>query len=223
MGGGLGMTEGIVLVAAGGLAREALAALRAGTPPRSVVLLDDDPALHGTTIGGAKVVGTVKDVKRYDDHSVVVCAGKGSVRRLLVERLADVGVTSDRFATVIHPAASVPDSCPIGYGSIVLAGVVLTADVTIGSHVVIMPNAVLTHDNVLDDYVTLAAAVALGGGVQVGEGAYLGMHATVREGLRVGAEAMLGMGSALVTHLPAAETWSGVPAKRLRGCEWSRP
>ena len=85
-----------------------------------------------------------------------------------------------------------------------------------------MPNAVLTHDNVLDDYVTLAAAVALGGGVQVGEGTYLGTHATVREGLRVGAEAMLGTGSALVTDLPAAETWSGVPAKRLRGCEWSR-
>jgi sugar O-acyltransferase (sialic acid O-acetyltransferase NeuD family) len=207
--------DGVVLVAAGGLARETLAALRASDPTRPVVVLDDDPARLGASVGDAQVVGNIEDVKRYDDHAVVVCAGKGSVRRTLVERLAALGVQSDRYASVVHPLASVPDSCSLGAGSIVLAGVVLTADVTVGRHVVLMPHVTLTHDDVVGDYATLAAGVTLGGSVHVGAGAYLGMGAGVRENLRVGEGAVLGMGSVALEDVPDDETWVGAPARTL--------
>ena len=207
--------DGVVLVAAGGLAREAFAALCAGSSLRHVVVLDDDPARRGAAIGGAEVVGGLEDVKRYDDHAVVVCAGKGVVRRRLVERLGELGVGPDRFTSVVHPAVTVPEGCTVGVGCILLAGVVLTADVVVGSHVVAMPHVTLTHDDVIDDYVTLAAGVTLGGGVRIEEAAYVGMNASVRERLVVGAAATLGMGSALVTDLPPGETWGGVPARPL--------
>lgn len=207
---------GVVLVAAGGLARETLEALSFQGP---VVVLDDNPDLWGPTLGptlgGAPVVGGLEDVKRYDDHAVVVCAGRGTVRRRLVERLSDVGVGADRFASVVHPSVSVPDSCIVGAGTILLAGVVLTADVRLGSHVVAMPHVTFTHDDVVDDYATLAAGVSLGGGVHVGTGAYLGMNSCVREGLTIGPDSTLGMGAALVQDLPAGQTWAGVPARPL--------
>jgi sugar O-acyltransferase (sialic acid O-acetyltransferase NeuD family) len=203
---------GVVLVAAGGLARETLVALRAGGSDGPDVVLDDDAERWGGSLAGAPIVGGLEDVKRYDDHAVVVCAGKGSARRELVRRLAELGVGPDRFASVIHPLASVPDHCTVGAGSILLAGVVLTADVTLGSHVVAMPHVTFTHDDVVEDYATLAAGVSLGGGVHVGSGAYLGMNASVRENLTVGAGATLGMGAALLRDLRAGETWAGVPA-----------
>jgi len=203
---------GVVLVAAGGLARETLEALSSQGP---VVVLDDNPDLWGSTLGGAPVVGGLEDVKRYDDHAVVVCAGRGAVRRRLVERLSDVGVDADRFMTVVHRSVTVPASCTVGAGTILLAGVVLTADVRLGSHVVAMPHVTFTHDDVVDDYATFAAGVSLGGSVHVGSGAYLGMNASVREGLSVGADSVLGMGAALIRGLPAGETWAGVPARPL--------
>ncbi len=204
---------GVVLVAAGGLARETLEALHALSFRGSVVVLDDDPDRWGSSLGGAPVVGGLEDVKRYDDHGIVVCAGRGAVRRRLVERLSDVGVAEDRFRSVVHPSVAVPASCTVGAGTILLAGVVLTADVLVGSHVVAMPHVTLTHDDVVDDYATLAAGVSLGGGVHVGAGAYLGMNASVREGLTIGADAVLGMGAALVQDLPDGQTWAGVPAR----------
>jgi sugar O-acyltransferase (sialic acid O-acetyltransferase NeuD family) len=208
---------GVVLIAAGGLARETIGALRAVDATRPRVVLDDDPARWGTDLGDARVVGGLEDVKRYEDHAVVVCAGSGALRRRLVERLLGLGVTPDRFESVIHPRADVSDCCTIGLGSILLAGVVLTADVYLGRHVVVMPNVTLTHDDVLEDFVTVAAGASIAGGVRVGEASYIGSNASVRENLSIGADAVLGMGAALVGDLPRAETWAGVPARALDG------
>mgnify|MGYP000004542709 CR=1 FL=1 len=48
------------------------------------------------------------------------------------------------------------------------------------------------------------------------EAAYLGMNASVREGVRIGADATVGMGSVVLDDVPAGETWVGVPARPIR-------
>lgn len=200
----------LVLVAASGLAREvAEAARRAG---RDVIgCVDDDFGLHGTEVApGLVVLGGVDVIDGHPDAELVLCAGRGTARGVLAGRLTVSG--HGRWATVVDPSAVVPPSCSVGEGSVLLAGVVLTADVAVGSHVVCMPHVTLTHDDVLEDHVTLAAGVALGGGVTVEDGAYLGMRSSVREALRIGARAVLGMGAVLLEDLPAGETWAGVPA-----------
>jgi sugar O-acyltransferase (sialic acid O-acetyltransferase NeuD family) len=181
--------------------------------------LDDDPAKAGTVLAGVPVLGPVEAVADHPEAGLVICAGRGVSRRAIVARLADLGVTGERYATILAPGVHVPDGCRVGGGSILLAGTVLTAEVTVGRHVVCMPNVTLTHDDVLDDFATLAAGVALGGGVHVGEAAYLGMNSSVRELRQVGAEAVLGMGAALVSDQPPGSVWAGVPARQL-GKEW---
>lgn len=202
----------LLLVAAGGLAREVLEALRASGRDDVIGALDDDAARHGSLVGGVPVLGGLAAVADHPGAEVLLCAGNGNVRASLAARLADMDVAPDRYATVVHPGAVVPPSSDIGYGTIMLARVVLTADVTIGNHVVVMPGAVLTHDDSVDDFATLAAGVLLGGGVSVGARAYLGMGASVREGVSVGAGAVVGMGAVVLHDVPAGRTHVGVPA-----------
>ncbi len=178
--------RGLLLVAAGGLTREVLQVLRLTGEHARALVLDDDPDRWGQTLDGRRVVGGLDLVTEYDDHGLLVCAGKGATRRLLTERLTALGVDESRYATVVHPRVHVPAGCSIGRGSILLEGVVMTADVQLGEHVVAMPHVTLTHDDVVDDYATLCAGVTLGGGVHVGAAAYLGMRASVRENVRVG-------------------------------------
>lgn len=205
----------IVLVAASGLAREVNSAVLANGDQYVVGVLDDNPTLHGTDVGGLTVLGGTDSAAEFGDAKFVVCAGAGGARRLIVNRLAGLGIGPARFATVVHPTATVPASCLIGVGSVVLAQVTLTADVTVGEHVVLMPQVVLTHDNRIGDFATICAGVVLGGSVDIGPAAYLGMNSAVRQDLRVGEGATLGMGSVLLRDLPGGQTWAGVPAVDL--------
>jgi len=207
----------ILLIGASGLAREVLSLLRTHTDPRTVAFLDDRPELWGTSIDGVLVRGSLLDVVNYPTAQVLLCVGRGSVRAALVERLDRLGIAPGRYARVIHPSVEIPDSCQIGTGSILLAGVVLTTDVSLGDHVVVMPHVTLTHGDRVDSFATLCAGVTLGGDVQVGSGAYLGMNSAVRERVSVGANATLGTGAMLMQDLPSHETWVGVPARRMEG------
>jgi sugar O-acyltransferase (sialic acid O-acetyltransferase NeuD family) len=211
----------LLLVGAGGFARETLELIRAANRLRSawevLGFLDDDPARHGETLLGVPVIGPSEAVHAHPEAQVVACVASPTdpPRRLrLVERL---GLPDERYATLLHPAAVVPGSAVIGPGTVVHAATVLTADVRLGAHVAVMPATVLTHDDVIEDGVTFGAGVRLAGNVTVGRGAYLGSGALVRENLVIGAGAVVGMGAVLTASVPPGEVWAGVPARPLRG------
>lgn len=201
-----------MLLAASGLAREvASAQLR---DIRIIGILDDNTQLHGTECAGVPVLGGL-DRAHELDAQFVLCMGNGRARRETLIRLVQAGLSEQRFARVIDDSVYLPPNCTVGAGSIVLAGCVLTTQVTVGRHVVLMPHVTLTHDDALEDFVTMAAGVSLGGSVRVGEAAYLGMNSSVRQGLTIGRDAVIGMGAAVLQAVPDGEVWLGVPARAL--------
>ena len=202
----------LLLIAASGLAREVLSADQGDY--RVVGVLDDDPTLAGSLVGGVAVLGGV-ELAGDRDEALLICVGLGSGRQKVAARLARLGVVEARFATLFDRSVRVPSGCRVGAGSILLAGVVLTADVAIGRHVVAMPQVILTHDDCVGDFATLAAHATLGGSVSIGEAAYLGMNCSIRQEVSIGAAAIIGMGAVVLTDVPEGETWAGVPARAL--------
>ncbi|MBV1779201.1 acetyltransferase [Paeniglutamicibacter sp. ABSL32-1] len=204
----------VLLIAAGGLAREVISSIRQTGDHDVVGLLDDDTSLHGRLVGGVRVLGG-PELAAGIDAGLLVCAGRGSARAAVVDRLEALGIGAARYATHVHGSVGLGAGSHVGGGTILLAGCVATSDVLVGRHCVLMPRVTLTHDDRLGDFVTMAAGVALGGRVTVGPGAYLGMNASVRQDLAIGTGAVLGMGSVLLQDLPAGEVWAGNPARML--------
>jgi sugar O-acyltransferase (sialic acid O-acetyltransferase NeuD family) len=208
------MTE-LLLVAASGLAREVMAAVRGGDEFDVLGILDDDPSQIGTVLDGAHILGRVEDARDYPTALVVVCAVKGTERSDIVRRLAGVGVAQNRFATIVHSSVGIPEGCYVGEGSILLANVVLTAAVQIGSHVVAMPQVTFAHGDVIEDFATFAAGATLGGAVVVGRAAHLNMNCSIRQNVRIGAQSVVGMAAAVEDDVPEAQVWAGVPARQI--------
>lgn len=211
------MTQDLVIVGAGGFARETAAAVRTlGDTWRLLGFLDDDETLHGRYRQGVPILGGIDAVRELPTAAVVVCVGNPrdyAARSRIVRRLA---LPPERYATIVHPSAAVGAGSVVGPGSVLLAHVALTADVRVGAHVTVMPQVVLTHDDMVADFVTIASGVRVGGGAVIGRGAYLGAGALIREALTIGDWSLVGMGSVVLHDVPPGEVWAGSPARFLR-------
>jgi sugar O-acyltransferase (sialic acid O-acetyltransferase NeuD family) len=210
----------LLIVGAGGCGRETAEAVRAVNDRRAtwelLGFLDDGPAVQGTAVDGVPVVGPVDAIGDHPDASLIVTIGNPdnfTTRRTIVSRL---GLPPDRYATIVHPAASIPRSTHVGPGTVILAGSIATTAVTIGAHVVVMPAVVFTHDDVVNDYATFGTGAHLAGAVNIGEGAYIGAGVLIREKRTIGPWALVGMGSAVTRDVPAGEVWAGTPARFFR-------
>ncbi len=207
----------LLIVGSGGFSREAAEAVRAinaVTPTwRLRGFLDDNPDRHGTTIGGVPVLGPIELALEYERDMVVLTTGRPDnyVSRLLIAQR--LGLADERYATIVHPTATIGTTCDVGAGCVLLAHVDLTADTVVGRHVVMMPQVVLPHDVRIDDYATLAAGVRVGGACHVAEGAYVGAAVTVRGDVTIGAWAMVGMGAIVTADVPSQRLWHGIPAR----------
>ncbi len=217
------MTTQLLLVGSGGFARETAQAVHAANavePTWDLAgFVDDDPLRHGTTVDGLPVIGGSGHLAAYPHASVVVCTGRPTnywSRLQIVRRLE---LPAERYATIVHPACSISRDSVIGPGSVLLAGVVCTANVRIGAHVAVMPQVVFTHDDKVGDYATFGSGARLAGAVAVGTGGYVGSGALVREGASIGDWALVGVGAVVLRPVPPGQVWAGVPARFLRDAD----
>lgn len=207
----------LFLLGAGGFSRETAEAVRAinAVAPTWLLrgFLDDSAALEGARVGGLPVLGPIDRIREHPEAQVVLTTGRPDnyvSRRLIAERL---GLPDERYATIIHPTATIGETCSVGAGTVLLAHTDLTADVVVGRHVAVMPQVVLPHDVRVDDYATIAAGVRAGGACHIAEGAYVGSGACLREKITIGPWAMIGMASVVTRDVPAERLWLGAPAR----------
>jgi sugar O-acyltransferase (sialic acid O-acetyltransferase NeuD family) len=177
---------------------------------RSVVFMADDSHWPGETVLGAPVMR--RSAFRPDECEVVAALGDPASRRAMVASLP----TETVFASIVHPTAVVASSVQLGPGVMIGPGAVVTAKAVIGAHVILNPQCTVAHDCVVEDFVTVAGGARLSGACRVGVGAWIGSNAAIREGLRVCATAVVGMGAMVVGNIDEPGVYAGVPARRIR-------
>ena len=212
----------VVVLGAGGNCRDIVDAMNDINRAAGVAVfeargyLDDDPTKLGRMLGGVPVLGPLSAVHEWPDCSFIDGLNGTELTARKGEILAELGLPAERFATVVHPSASVSAMAHVGVGSVILQNVTVNSEATIGDHVMVLPNSVISHDTRIDDFCYLTPGVVLAGYVHLERSVYVGAGSAIRHRVTVGEAAVVGMGSIVLTDVPAGWVVAGNPARRLR-------
>ncbi|MHB8668191.1 MAG: acetyltransferase [Burkholderiales bacterium] len=207
--------EKLVVFGAGGHAKVVIDIVEQQGNYEIAGLLDDDLRHQGQRFFGYPVLGTRAELPALISAQLrhaIVAIGDNADRAAVAAHLDQLGW---RFASAVHPRASIGRGVSIGPGSVVMAGCVVNADAHLGAQVIVNTGATVDHDCRIEDSVHIAPGCHLCGNVGVGRGSLLGAGATVAPGVRIGRNAIVGAGATVIHDVADATTVSGSPARPL--------
>ena len=179
--------------------------------------LDDNEALHGTTIGEVSVLGSTSD-KQYlgiigENCNAFVALEDTISRQSLIEELKTKNKV--QVVSAIDNENKIAESVWLGHGLFISSGVTIGAFAKISDYCTLNTGAVIDYDAVLENNVHIGAGAIIGSECEIAEGAFIGSGAVIVSGVRIGAGARVGAGSVVIGHVDADTKVFGNPAKEL--------
>jgi sugar O-acyltransferase (sialic acid O-acetyltransferase NeuD family) len=214
------MTQQLIILGTSGNAYDVLdivEAVNRVNPTWSVAGFLDDGRPVGSGHLGFPVLGRLSDAVHFGDCQFVNAIGSDRSFRRRAEFVASTGVPVERFATLIHPAASVSCRARLGRGVCVNFGSSIAGGVAIGDHASIGPGAIIGHDTTIGPFTVVAPGAIVSGFVRVGSACYIGARAVVRQQLEIADEALIGMGAVVVRSVQSGLVVVGNPARPMPG------
>ncbi len=205
----------ILLYGAGGHAKAVLEMIQAIGAFRVAGIVDDNPALTGSSVLGVSVLGTRDALPGLLEQGVFLAAnGVGGIinieiRVKLFELLASHGFA---FPILRHPRATVEPSALLDDGAQVFANAYVGSSAVLHEKCMVNTGAIVSHDCEIGRYSHIAPGCLLAGHVHVGERALVGMGVTTIIGLKIGDGARVGNGAVLLADVPARQI---VPAGKV--------
>ena len=177
----------------------------------SISFFDDDwPTLK--ICNGWQVVGDTAHLleKLHEFDGVFVAIGNNRVRLDKLNQLLSLGA---HVPSLIHPFTSISQYAHINSGVVVMAGSVVNANASIGMGVILNTSCSVDHDCVIGEGVHISPGARLAGGVKVEALAWVGIGASVRQLICIGANAMVGAGAVVIRNVEQDSMVLGNPAK----------
>ena len=101
----------------------------------------------------------------------------------------------------------------IGKNCFILEDNTIQPFVTIGDNVIIWSGSHIGHSTQIESNVYLTSQVVISGHCHIKEGAFIGVNSCLRDGITIGKNSVVGMGSVVLKSIPDEQTWIGNPAK----------
>lgn len=160
------------------------------------------------------VVGKFKDLQAVVQPSdqVFAAVGDNAARLALHRGLITQGLN---IPVLKHPTSVVSDDTQLGPGSVVMPLVAINLSAVIGEAVILNTSCSVDHDNIIEDGVHISPGVHLAGNVSVGSCSWIGIGSSIREGITIGPDCMIGAGSVVVRDVPPASKVAGNPARAM--------
>jgi len=144
-----------------------------------------------------------------DDVFLFIAVGDNYSRKQIKRKLP----AELKYATIIHPSASVSDNVTIGVGTFIASNATVNSGASIYYHCIVNTGAIVEHDSIVNPFASLAPSVTLGGRCVIGKASAIGIGATVSNGVYIGQRSVIGAGSVVLKAIPDDVVAFGSPCK----------
>ena len=217
------MLESIVIVPAGGMGlgvAQAIEDINKIQPTFTIVgFLDDNEELWGQMLWEYPILGPITSYSKYIGHGCkLVIAGFANDHDIdRVERTYKLmELPPSKFATIIHPTATVSDHSRIGPGCVIAPGVSIAPEVYLGSNVYVMANSCIEHNSEIGPGCNIATSVSIAGHVSIEKNCWIGANSSITSKINIGSGSVIGIGAVVIRDVEQNTVVVGNPAKFLR-------
>jgi sugar O-acyltransferase (sialic acid O-acetyltransferase NeuD family) len=206
----------LIIISAGDFGREvytwAQQAVRAGAPWKLKGFLDSRPEMLARFSYDVPILASPEAYEPAADDVFLCAVGTPRDKEHYCSLMGKKGA---RFATLIHPTASVGHDVQIGEGSILGPFTQLSCDIRLGRHVAFGTHSNTAHDTRIGDYSQVCGSCEINGSAVLEEGVFLGSHATILPDAVVGAWSYVGAGSVVLRRVAPHTKVFGNPATAI--------
>ena len=142
------------------------------------------------------------------------CAiGNVKRRKKVVKRILSKG---GKFINLIHPTAIISPSVRLGIGVAIKSYCVISSEVVIGDFTYLQSSVIMGHDVKIGKYCQINSFSFFAGYANTGDCVTVNAGAKLIQNVKVEEEAVVGMGSVVLSKVKRGTTVFGIPAKRLK-------
>ena len=208
----------LVIFGAGDIARLAHFYFRTDSPHTVRAFTVDAAYRTGDAFGGLPLVDFERVADdyppgRFEMFVAVSYARMNAVRAAKYEEARTRGY---RLASYISSRCTWLTDIPAGDNAFVLEDNTVQPFATIGRNVTLWSGNHIGHDAVIEDHVFISSHVVVSGHTRVGERSFLGVNATLRNGITIGARNLVGAGAAILKDTEPDTVWGPPAAVRFR-------
>jgi sugar O-acyltransferase (sialic acid O-acetyltransferase NeuD family) len=168
---------------------------------------------------GYKVLGRqdnlISIVDEYKIDAGLITIGDNWSRSIVYNAIIQQ-MPSFEFINAIHPSVIMGKNVELGFGVVMMAGVIVNPLAKIGNFTFFATGCQIEHDCIIEDYASVSAGSIMGGYVTIGKYSAITLGVTILDRLNIGENSVIGSGSLVLKDIPDNVLAHGNPINKVR-------
>jgi sugar O-acyltransferase (sialic acid O-acetyltransferase NeuD family) len=168
---------------------------------------------------GYKVLGRqdnlINIVDEYKIDAGLITIGDNWSRSIVYNAIINQ-MPSFEFINAIHPSVIIGKNVELGFGIVMMAGVIVNPLSKIGNFTFFATGCQIEHDCIIQDYASVSAGSIMGGYVNIGKYSAITLGVTILDRLKIGENSVIGSGSLVLKDIPNNVLAHGNPINKVR-------
>lgn len=204
----------LIIIGGGDNAGAVIDVIKNNNDNMQIIGISDNYSL-GSYINGYAIKLIDEEVVNYLHESKIIISYAKSmkIRKRLYENFTNYKA---EFVSIMSKSSYISDTSNIGQGCIIMPGVVIRNQTSIGYNTLINSNATVEHGCQVGNHCHIGPGAVLTGNVIIEDECFIGANSTILPDLKISKGCIIGAGSVVTKNVSQNEIWIGNPARKIK-------